>query len=184
MISKKIIYLFLFLGLFCVTPLTLGQIGPTSSYADFPALLAGIASELGKIITILGGLMIVVAGFLYMTSAGDPGRMKTAKTALTYAIGGIVVGLTATAIADFVKGSVQGQTLTEIITGIATTFGTFMAAAGVIMIIVAGILYLVSGGDPAKMKIAKTALIYAVVGIAIGLSAVTIVNILKEVLTT
>ncbi|MFA6190396.1 MAG: hypothetical protein WC711_02685 [Candidatus Staskawiczbacteria bacterium] len=173
--------LILFISLFCIAPLTFAQIEPTTSYTSFPDLLAGIAGKLGAFITVLGGLMIIVAGFLYLISAGDPQRIKTAKSALTYAIIGIVVGLTAQAIVEIIETGVKGETIEKIIESIATQFGIVMVAAGAIMIIVSGILYLLSAGDPQKIKTAKTALIYSIIGIAVGLAANTIVAILKEI---
>lgn len=182
--SKKIISLFLFIGLFCVVPLVFGaSITTTTSFGSFEELLQNIVGQAGILITILGGLMIIIAGFLYLTSAGDEGRMKTAKSALMLAVGGIAVGLTATAITGLVKTAVSGTNLITIITNIASTVGTFIASVGVIMIIVAGIFYLTSAGDPAKIKKAKTTLIYAIVGIVIGLSATAIVSILQDTLT-
>jgi len=48
--------------------------------------------------------MIIVAGILYLTSAGSPDKMKTAKTALIYAIAGMVIGMAAEAIVATIKG--------------------------------------------------------------------------------
>jgi hypothetical protein len=179
--SKKISLLVISLGLLSAAQSAFGaNITSTTSYQTFDALLAGIVGQAGTLITILGGLMIIIAGFLYLTSAGDEGRMKTAKSALMYAVGGIAVGLAAMAITNLVKTAVAGTDLIEIIKNIAKTVGTFMASVGVIMIIVAGIFYLLSAGDPAKIKKAKTTFIYAIVGIAIGLSATAIVSLLQQ----
>lgn len=68
--------------------------------------------------------------------------------------------------------------LTNIITAVAGLVG----AISVIMIIVAGIMYLLSAGSPEKMTKAKTALIYAIVGLAIAISAGAIVATIKEVI--
>lgn len=74
------------------------------------------------------------------------------------------------------------DTFCKLLTKIASGVGMFIASLGTIMIIVAGILYLISAGSPEKMTKAKTALIYAIVGIAIGISATVIVAIIKEML--
>jgi NAD/NADP transhydrogenase beta subunit len=47
--------------------------------------------------------MIIVAGIFYLTSAGNPQRIETAKKALIYAIAGIAIGLAATAIVNIIK---------------------------------------------------------------------------------
>ena len=65
---------------------------------DFGELLLKIAGGIGVLISSLGTIMIIVAGILYLTSAGSPERMATAKKALFYAIAGIAIGISATAI--------------------------------------------------------------------------------------
>ncbi len=174
-----VLSLSLFVGLFCVAPLALGQIKNPSNYNDFPALLGGLADKIGMLLASLGAIMIVIAGIFYLLSAGVPERVNTAKKALMYAVGGIIVGSTAVAISTWVQQVAQGNDVNTIINQIASWAGTFVSALGGIMFIVAGMIYLLAGGDPTKIKMAKTALIYAVAGIAIGLLATTIVGIIR-----
>lgn len=49
-------------------------------------------------------LIIVIAGFLYVTSAGNPERVKRAKDALIGAVIGLVVIVLAFAITQFILG--------------------------------------------------------------------------------
>lgn len=101
--NKKIICSVIFIGLLCLTNLAFGQItnyGP----ASWTALLGGIAKAVGKLVASLGTVMIIVAGILYLTSAGSPERIGLAKKALIYAIAGIVIGLAASSIVDIVTG--------------------------------------------------------------------------------
>ncbi len=47
-------------------------------------------------LTILGFIAIiafVIAGILYLTAAGNDGQIKTAKTAMTWSVVGVVVAL-------------------------------------------------------------------------------------------
>jgi hypothetical protein len=48
--------------------------------------------------------------------------------------------------------------------------------ASVIVIIVGGIMYVVSGGNPDRTKTAKDAILYAVIGLVISIMAFSIVN--------
>jgi len=66
-------------------------------------LLLKIARGVADLIGVLGTIMIIVAGILYLTSAGDPGRMGKAKTALVYAIAGIAIALAAEAIISIIS---------------------------------------------------------------------------------
>lgn len=71
---------------------------------NFGELLLSIAGAAGALIASLGTIMIIVAGILYLLSAGSQERMTKAKSALVYAIVGIVIGLAATAIVEVIKG--------------------------------------------------------------------------------
>lgn len=74
------------------------------------------------------------------------------------------------------------DTFEGLLEDIAANIGIFIAALGTIMIVVSGILYLLSAGSPEKIGTAKKALIYAIMGIAIGLSAQAIVLIVKKII--
>jgi len=73
------------------------------------------------------------------------------------------------------------ETFPELLKNIIKGVGALIASLGTIMIIVAGILYLTSGGSQERMGVAKKALIYAIAGIAIGLAAGPIVDIIAGI---
>ena len=66
----------------------------------------GILSKVTTIISILAGIasviLIIVSGFMYVTSNGDAGKLSTAKTTIIYAIVGLVIVVMAQAIVLFV----------------------------------------------------------------------------------
>ncbi|MEK7080594.1 MAG: hypothetical protein AAB925_02045 [Patescibacteria group bacterium] len=66
-------------------------------------LLNGIIPAVAGLVGALSVIMIIVAGILFLTSAGSPERIGTAKKALIYAIVGIVIALTAGAIVITLK---------------------------------------------------------------------------------
>jgi NAD/NADP transhydrogenase beta subunit len=51
----------------------------------------------------------------------------------------------------------------------------------VIMIIVSGIMFVLATGDPSKLSTARKALIYAVVGLVIGVLAFSVQNIFSGI---
>jgi ABC-type Fe3+ transport system permease subunit len=53
-------------------------------------------------------IVIIIGGFMYIVSAGNPDRTKTAKDAILYAIIGLVISLGAFAIVNFVLGGIGG----------------------------------------------------------------------------
>lgn len=58
------------------------------------------------IIAAISFLMIVFAGFKYVISIGDPQKIVSARKTIVYAIVGLIVSLSATAIVSFVIGAV------------------------------------------------------------------------------
>jgi hypothetical protein len=104
--SKKTIYLAVFLGLFCLVGgniLAVSITAPPGVPTTFPALFEKIASAVAVLIASLGGVMIIISGILFLTSAGNPERLTKARTALIYAIAGIAIGLAASGIIATIK---------------------------------------------------------------------------------
>ena len=64
-----------------------------------------IISILNAVITVAGlvaVIFVIVGGFNYMTSAGDPGKTKKAKDTILYAVIGLIICVLAFAIVNFV----------------------------------------------------------------------------------
>ena len=101
--SKNIFYLIIFVGLFGLSPSVIGAtINSPIGYTDFNSLIANIATQVGTLISSVAVVMFIVAGCLYLTSAGSPERIGTAKKALVAAIIGLAIGLAASSIASIV----------------------------------------------------------------------------------
>lgn len=184
--NKKLIFLISFISLFCVAffvsaaGVTIEN--PLPQVNSFGDLFNDVALALMGIIAALGTVALIVSGILFMTSAGSPEKIKTAKSALIYGCVGIGVGLSAVGIANAVKAVKRGATdFAGVIQNIATQVGDVTAGIGTVMIVVAGVIYLTSAGSPEKIKLAKTVLIYAIVGIILGLAAPTLVTIISDI---
>lgn len=103
--NKIVLFSTALIGLFTLANLALAQVeipNPLSS-KNFGDLLLKIAGAVGALIASLGTIMIIVAGILFLTSAGSVERMTTARKALFYAIIGIVIGIAAKAIVEIIK---------------------------------------------------------------------------------
>jgi hypothetical protein len=57
-----------------------------------------------SIIGAISLLVIVLAGFTYITSQGDPGSVSKAKNAIIYASAGLAISILAVSIVGFVVG--------------------------------------------------------------------------------
>ena len=103
--NKKIISLITFFSLSCLASFASAQITNPIKYNDFTSLITqGILPAVAGIVGSLATVMIIVAGILYLTSAGSPERIGTAKKALIYAIVGIVIAIAADSIANIITG--------------------------------------------------------------------------------
>lgn len=77
-------------------------IGTDATSNDLPTLIGNIISALLSVLGIIFVVLVVYAGFLYLTAAGDDSKVKKAKTLLTQSIIGLVIIVAAYAISAFV----------------------------------------------------------------------------------
>ena len=99
--NKKQALLFLSVGLANLMPIVVSAVTVKNpiNYNNFCALLTkGIIPGVASIIGVLGTLMILISGFLFMTSAGNPEKLGKAKKALGYAVMGLILAGLAEAI--------------------------------------------------------------------------------------
>lgn len=97
-----------------VTPTNVDRINNiTVSPTSLPRLNANhtsIQSILDIVFGILGAIALVVvvkAGFEYITSAGDPQKAANARNSIIFALVGVIVGISAFAIVTFVINRVN-----------------------------------------------------------------------------
>ena len=73
-------------------------------------------------------------------------------------------------------GPISTKTLPTAVGTITNTLLWVVGVASVIMLIVGGLRYVLSGGDPKNTQAAKDTILYAVVGIVVALLAYAIAN--------
>ncbi len=78
------------------------------NYCDIGTLIEDLANLLFMVGAALTPLMIIVAGFYFMTAAGDPGKIKTAKDIILYTVIGFAILLLARAIIYAVQYIITG----------------------------------------------------------------------------
>jgi len=84
-----------------------------------------------------------------------------------------LIPMTASAAITTITGS---QTLAQIIGKVITWILAFVGVLAVLMLIIGGVRYVISAGNPAQTEGAKKTIIYALVGIVIVILAVILVN--------
>lgn len=125
---------------------------------------------------------VVYGGFLYIMAQGDPGKAMKGQKTLTTAVIGTVITMVATVLVNTAKVVIgingndwnQGDFAKE---QLQDVFNWIYAAAGIVavaFIIKAGVEYVISRGDPAKVQKATRSIIYSVAGLIIVLLAALI----------
>jgi hypothetical protein len=77
-------------------------------------------------------------------------------------------------------GNCSGAKVNDVVSTVVNILSIIVGIAAIIMIIISGLKYITSGGDSNKVGSAKTTLIYALVGLAIAISAQFIVDFITE----
>ena len=76
--------------------------------ASLPSKVTDIINVVISVLGMVAVICIIVGAVNYMTSAGDPGKVKKAKDMILYSIIGLVVAILAYAIVNFVLKGVFG----------------------------------------------------------------------------
>jgi len=74
----------------------------------------------------------------------------------------------------------SGISLANTISVFVTIFLTFVSVLAIIFLILGGIHYITSSGDPKQIKSAKDQLTYAVVGLVVAIMSFAVVNVLSK----
>ena len=89
-------------GAINVDPCEAVQSDACSGPTDVKQVFGSVADVLMFIVGAVSVIIIIVAGIMYVTSAGDPAKAKKAKDAILYSVVGLVVAVFAYAIVNFV----------------------------------------------------------------------------------
>ena len=120
-------------------------------------------------------IFIIIGGYFYLTSNGDPNKSARGRTTITNAVIGIAIAIGASAIvrevASVTTGAGQSATADAYIQGIINLALTVAGTVAVVVIVLAGIRMAASSGDPANLAKARNTILYAVIGLVIIFAA-------------
>ena len=88
-------------GVFTKESIDIPQVDATQSK------LASLIIYAGMVAAVISVIIIVIAGIQFILSSGEPGKVAKARNAILYAVVGLVVSLSATAIASFVARGIS-----------------------------------------------------------------------------
>lgn len=80
---------------------------PIENIDDVETVLQNVIGWAQTFLFALSALFIIIAGFKYMTAGGNEDEIKTAKNMLIYALVGIVLGLIAGGVVNFINDFLQ-----------------------------------------------------------------------------
>lgn len=195
--NKKILIGLFFLTL--IIPLA-ASAQPTTSSVEFTnplafdtveELLSNVLSRLRGIIVILSIIFMVIGAILYITSAGNDGRMKTAKGAITAAMIGLAIGIAAPSflreISDILGWNGSGledePTLSRIALNVLNFLLGIVGTLALIMLVVGAIMYFGAGADEKSVEKGKAIVKYSLIGITVALASLTVVKQIANLLT-
>lgn len=78
-----------------------GQTGGNCDDSGIPNVVGNIITILSYIVGVAAIIMIIWAGFRYITSGGDSNKVSQAKNTLIYALVGVVIAILAQALVNF-----------------------------------------------------------------------------------
>lgn len=144
-------------------------------------IVANIVTDITVIAAYLIIGYVIYGGYLYIFSSGDPGKVSTGKKTLTQAFIGLAIVMSANIIMNAIRIALVGGSGN--IGNCASTGGCIdpntmvtnaiqwvIGIAGIvaaIFVIIGGISYMTSQGDPSKLQKAKSTVLYALIGLAI-----------------
>lgn len=128
---------------------------------------------------------VIYGGFMYMVSRGNAGKVASGKKIIVNALIGLAICVLASIISGAISDIISGASAmgADFFVGLANTAFLWAGIIAVIIIIIGGILYVTSTGDPSKTTLAKNTIMNAVIGLVIVLFAAAIVNLIVGVVS-
>jgi hypothetical protein len=167
------------------------------SHSGILLILLAIADDLFRAVGLLAVIFIIYTGFKYIFSSGSPDEAGKAMSTGINALVGLGISLVAVLFVSFLGGQLDSQNRSAgqvgqldlshvpnplgtgdgsiIQTGLSITF-SIMGVLAFLVIIIAGMNYAFSQGDPQATGKAKSAIIYAFIGLIIAILAQSIVS--------
>ena len=167
------------------TPFSFGN---PVAFSTVDGLFSRILSFLQATIVLLSLIFIIIGAFLYITSAGDEGRMTQGKKAILAALIGLALGIAAPAflreIASILgwgtpnlpSGVGTSLTLIQIATNVLNFLLTIIGILAIIMLVIGGIMYLTAAGNEDTLDKGKRIVKYSLIGITIALASLVLVK--------
>jgi len=104
---EKLLYLFFLIAIFAPAISFAVEIPNPLVSDDFKVLIDRLISLVFTIGLALAPISIIIAGILFMTAQGEPGKIETAKNIIKWTFIGLLILLCSRAIVELIKTTVQ-----------------------------------------------------------------------------
>lgn len=160
---------------------------------DDSTVIDNILNMVWMILGSISLIVIVLQGIKYILSGGNSERTAEARNGIIYALIGLTVALVSWSLLNFGINQVvsdvnleaqESTTIVSILNNVVrfmTLVGGFIA---VIMVLVGGIKYLVSGGNSENAGKARDMIIYALIGVAVMIIASAAISFVLDLVIT
>lgn len=142
-------------------------------------IVANVTSILTRLAGVVAVAALIVAGFKYTLSHGNPQKASGALTSIIHALSGLAVAVAATLLVETIyrrltSGAAIDDGLPKVEPSLTDTIGFVMLIIGlisVLMIVLQGMRYALSRGNAEKTAAARNGIIYSLVGAVVALSS-------------
>lgn len=154
-------------------------------------VLVSVIKYLWAFAAAIAAIFVLVSGYQYILSAGNPEKIEKAKGGLTWAIVGFILVISSYAIVHLVQqtfrqkqatqvnnfigpSSVGPQNAATVVEKLASGLFTFAGAAAVLFLVLGGYRYVTSRGNPDETEKAKLTILYSMIGLVVVFGSVII----------
>ncbi len=168
------------------------ELNPSSPYSE-EELASVIWTIVMNVMTMVLGVVgylavgfVIWGGFLYLFSTGDPGRAAKGKKTITNSLIGTVICIIASTITGAISGIISGAAsqgnVGDFFSSIFNHAFIWGGILCVLMIVIGGISYATSVGNPSKITKAKSTIVNSAIGLVIIVLSAAIVNFVVKAL--
>lgn len=165
---------------------------------DLPKSIVLIGLAIIEMLLVLAGIvaviMVMVGGFKYVISQGEPDKIANAKNTIINSLIGAVIAIVASQLVTYVVSTFVGSGTNnpnfdlfqinasgnKIRDGLSVFFAV-IGAVSVFMVVLGGFNFIISRGNAEKIAKARRTIFYALIGLVVAIFASAIVSfVLKE----
>jgi hypothetical protein len=137
-----------------------------------------------KLAGALAVVFVIVGGYKFVTSQAAPDKIASARNTIQNALVGVVIAVVASETVAYIGNKLKtGATTyglptasTNNLTSIINIALVILGSISFLVITIAGIEFVFSAGEPQRVAKARTAIIYAFVGLIVAILAAVFVN--------